>query len=198
MAVMEINKLWIKIIEDEFNHLNIPTIERGKFESKLFPLKLKKNEYLVREGDIPDKIAFVISGLFRAFYLTNKAEEKTIVFRGKGRVLSAYSSFVKDENSKFSIQALEDSIVLYISITDFEDLITGDNIWQIIIGNYYMNIYIEKEARERELLSNDAKTNYKKFLKDYPGLINRINHYHVASYLGISNVSLSRIRNEKN
>lgn len=193
---MEIDNIWIKIIKDEFYYLDIPKIESDKFISKLHPLKIKKNEYLVREGDIPYKIAFVISGLFRAFYLTHDAEERTIVFRGKGRVLSAYSSFVKDENSKFSIQALEDSIVLYISISDFEDLISGNNLWQIITGKYFMNIYIEKEARERELLSNDAKTNYKKFLKDYPGFINRINHYHIASYLGISNVSLSRIRKE--
>lgn len=194
---MNIDKLWLKVIQDEFDYLNIPTHESEKFISKLLPLELKRNEYLVREGDTPDKIAFVISGLFRAYYLTNKAEEKTIVFRGKGRILSAYSSFVKDENSKFSIQALEDSIVLYISIADFEKLKSGDNFWQVIMGKYFMNIYIEKEARERELLSNDAKTNYRKFLKDYPGLINRINHYHIASYLGISNVSLSRIRNGK-
>lgn len=195
---MEIDELWLKVIKDELEHLNIPCIESEKFISKLIPLRIKKNEYLVREGDIPEKIAFVISGLFRAFYLTEKAEEKTIVFRGEGRVLSAYSSFVEDENSKFSIQALEDSIILYLTITDFEELISGDSIWQIITGKYYMNIYIEKEARERELLSNDAKTNYNNFLHDYPGLINRIKHYYVASYLGISNVSLSRIRNEKN
>lgn len=194
---MKIDKMLLKVIYEEFEYLNIPKNELEKFESKLIQFNLKKNEYLVREGEIPDKIAFVISGLFRAFYLTNKAEEKTIVFRGKGKVLSTYSSFVKNENSKFSIQALEDSTVLYISIKDFEDLILGDNFWQIITGKYFMNIYIEKEARERELLSNDAKTNYEKFLRDYPGFINKINHYHIASYLGISNVSLSRIRNDK-
>ncbi len=193
---MEIDKSCINIIKDEFNHLNIPKIEMDKFESRLHLLKLKKNEFLVREGDTPDKIAIVITGLFRAFYLTPNGEEKTIVFRERGRVLSTYSSFVKDEDSKFSIQALEESVVLYITIKDFEILMSQDVCWQVITGNYYMNIYIEKEARERELLSNNAKTNYKKFLNDYPGLIHRINHYYIASYLGISNVSLSRIRKE--
>jgi len=194
---MEIEKPWLELIDSELDKLKIPVTERDKFKSKLLPLKIQKNEYLIREGAVPNKIAFVVSGLFRAFYLTDKAEEKNIVFRSVGRVISAYSSFVKDENSKFSIQALEDSFVLYISISDFEELISENSIWEIITGKYFMNIYIEKEARERELLSNDAKTNYLKFIKDYPGLIDRISHYHIASYLGISNVSLSRIRNKK-
>lgn len=193
---MKIDKLYIDYIKNEFKHLDIPQKEMDKFESRLNLLKLNKNEYLEREGDIPCKIAFVISGLFRAYYLTPNGEEKTIVFRGKGRVLSAYSSFVKDEVSKFSIQALEESVVLYITIKDFEELMSQHNCWQIITGKYYLDIYIEKEARERELLSNNAKKNYNNFLICYPGLINRINHYHIASYLGISNVTLSRIRKE--
>lgn len=191
------NSSWIEYLHSIFKDLNISDFEWEKIKSMLKPLHLSKNEYLVREGDKPDKLAFVISGLFRAFYLTEDGEEKTIVFRGKGKPLSAYSSFIENSNAKFSIQALEDSNLLYITIKEFEKLLSSNNFWQNITGKYYLNIFIEKEKRERELLSDDAETRYKNFLIDFPGLENRISHYLIASYLGISNVTLSRIRNKK-
>ncbi len=192
----EIKQSWIDYLYQIITDLRIPEKEWLKFKSYLSVLHLEKNEYLVSEGDVPRKMAFVISGIFRAFYLTESGDEKTIVFRGKGKPLSAYSSFIKNQYSKFSIQALEDSVLLYISIKDFEKLLSGDSFWQINTGKYYMNIFIEKEKREREFLSDDAETRYKNFLTEYPGLENKINHYHIASYLGISNVTLSRIRNK--
>ncbi len=191
---MGTKQFWIDSLKKDFSLLNIPAEEWVKFESMLSPYELKKNEYLVREGDAADKVAFIISGIFRAFYLTESGDEKTIVFREKGKIISAYNSYIKNDYSKFSLQALEDSVLLYINIKNFEILLSGNSFWQINTGKYYMNIYAEKEKRERELLSDDAETKYKKFLSEYPGLENRINHYHIASYLGISNVTLSRIR----
>ena len=61
-----------------------------------------------------------------------------------------------------------------------------------------MNLYAEKERREKSLLTDNAETRYRIFLKEYPGFIDRFKHYHIASYLGISNVSLSRIRRKLN
>ncbi|MDC7222985.1 MAG: Crp/Fnr family transcriptional regulator [Spirochaetales bacterium] len=183
-------------ISKELRRLNVPSEERERFLSRLKPLRLSKDEFLEREGERPEKIALILSGLFRAFYLTMKGEEKTIVFREKGRVLSAYSSFLAETACQFSLQALEESAVLYLTIGEFEELRKHHHCWDILRGDYYLNIYREKEARERDLLSGSAKTNYLNFLREYPGLINRINHYHVASYLGISPVTLSRIRKE--
>lgn len=120
---MEIDTSYLQYIRTKCAHLSIPKDEMDKFESYLTVQTVKKNEYLIREGDIPSTISFVISGLFRAFYLTSDGEEKTIVFRGKGRVLSSYSSYIKNVNSQFSIEALEESVVFSITIKDFEDLL---------------------------------------------------------------------------
>ena len=192
-----LNPAWVENIRKGFSDMNIPEGEIEKFRNMLKGLTVYTGEHLEREGDLPQKLAFVVSGIFRAYYLTEAGDEKTIVFRGVGKPLSAYSSFLKEEPAKFSIQALENSTVLYITIKDFERLLAGDSSWKINTGQYYMNLFIDKEKRERELLSDDAETRYLKFLKEYPGLINRINHYHIASYLGISNVSLSRIRSRQ-
>ncbi len=192
---MEIRKEWKDAIYTALQEFEIPEDEWKKFESCLQGIRLKNKDYLERQGEKPEYISIIIEGIFRAFYLTESGDEKTIVFRGPGKLLSTYSSFIDEKSSKFSIQALEDSIVLCISIEDFRKLIDENSFWQKIAGEYYTRLFIEKEKREHSLLSEDARTRYENFLKDYPELINRINHYYIASYLGISNVSLSRIRN---
>lgn len=185
-------ELWRNI----FSELKIPESQWHKFQNYLTPMEIKKDCFLIHQGDMPQKIAFIVSGLFRAYYTTEDGDEKTIVFRGAGKPVSAYSSHVKNQAAKFSIQALEDSIVLNISIKDFEELLTDHPFWKEVTSQYYMSLFIEKEKREKELMSDDAETRYNTFLKEYPGLIDRIQHYHIASYLGISNVTLSRIRHK--
>lgn len=160
-------------------------------------LNLQKGEYFVREGETPFKIGYIVKGVFKAYYLTEKGDEKTIIFRDEGHPISALSSNLDNIPAKFSIVALEDSELLYITIKDFNYLCKKDPFWEILLGKYYIKLFIEKEERERALLSDDALTRYKKFQQDFPGLENRINQYEIASYLGISNVSLSRIRGTK-
>jgi CRP-like cAMP-binding protein len=189
-------KQLIDDLQQSFNSFDIPEEEFNILESMLIPEVFKKKEFLAVEGNPADKVAFVLSGLFRAYYITETGDEKTIVFRGKGNIISSYDSYIKNKDSKFSIQALEDSTVLYITVKNFETLLASDSFWQINAGKYYMNLYAAKENRERDLLSDSAEKKYKKFLIEYPELESRINQYYIASYLGITNVSLSRIRSK--
>lgn len=193
---MNVEKEWLDLWHGILKERQIPVEEWSRFKQLIKVMKLKKGEFLIREGDIPDKLAFITSGIFRAYYTTDGGDEKTIVFRGPGRPLSAYSSHLEKQEAKFTIEALEDSALIYLSIQDFERLLSGHLFWKEETAKYFMSLFIEKEKRERELMSDDGETRYKKFLKEYPGLIDRINHYHIASYLGITNVSLSRIRNK--
>lgn len=188
-----------------FNELHSKLLEIGisnRNWNLLMPLiktmKLKKGQFFVRQGGIPKKIGYIHSGVFKAFYLTDKGDEKTIIFRDEGYPISALSSFIGNEASKFSIVALEDSEIFYITIDEFKKLVEFDPFWEIEMGKYYMKLFIEKEERERALLSDDAKTRYEKFKEKNPGIVNRIPLYEIASYLGISNVSLSRIRSQIN
>ncbi|MBN2627772.1 MAG: Crp/Fnr family transcriptional regulator [Spirochaetales bacterium] len=193
----DLKQAWTEEIRKGFSGRGIPLSQQNRFVERLSGLFLKKGEHMVREGDALRRVALILRGIFRAYYLTESGDEKTIVFRGSGKPLSAYSSFLKGEAAKFSIQALEDSLILFMGIGDFESLLSDEPAWKLYTSQYYMDLFIEKEKRERELLSDDATTRYARFLEDYPGWEDRINHYHIASYLGISNVTLSRIRNNK-
>ena len=172
----------------------VPDGQLKKGLTRLKHLSLGKGEHLVRQGEIPDKLAFIAEGLFRVYYITEEGDEKILVFREEGRMLSAFSAFLQNKDSWFGIQALEKSELLYISLNDYRQYLQEDPCWQVINSRYVEMIFIEKEKRESEFLSDDAETRYKKFLRKYPDLENRISQYHIASYLGITPVALSRIR----
>lgn len=191
---MQSKELLLKSMYKVISEKYIPKDEWEKVKSRISVLRLKKGDYLIRENEVPDKIAFISSGIMRYFCTNSSGEEKTIVLRSEGRFISAYTSHLENKESKLSIQALEDSVILYISISYYEELLRTNSYWRLFAWKQAMDVIIEKERREMEILSYDAETKYLKFREEFPGMEDRINHYHIASYLGISNVTLSRVR----
>lgn len=191
----EIEQKWIdKLYNELTKYTPIPESEWLKLTTKLSVLRFNKNDFFIHEGDKPDKLSFIVSGIFRVFYTSEKAEEKVLVFRAENKFLTAFSSFLENKPSVLSLQALEESLLLYIPLTDYNELLGGHSCWQIITSKLTQEIFIEKEKREREFLSDDAETRYLNFIRKYSDIENRINQYQVASYLGISHVTLSRIK----
>jgi CRP-like cAMP-binding protein len=199
MEELPVEEKWLKQgfgLLHEFSPVPVPENEWNKLTKNLKGLSLRKNEYFIKAGDIPDKLAFIFRGIFRVFYLSESGNENTLVFRDEGRPLSAYSSFLEKTGSRHYFQALEDSILLYILFKDWNDLLSGHPCWQIIYAKYLQVLFIEKENRETEFLSNDAETRYLTFLNKYPQIAKRVPNYQIASYLGITPEALSRLRNK--
>ena len=193
--ILSIEKLWeTRLYATLSEYTHIPELEWEKLLMQLRCVKLKKGEFFINVGDMPDKLAFIVSGIFRVFYTTESGDEKILVFREENRLLSAYSSFLGNTASKFSIQALEHSCLLYISLEDYNKLLSGHPCWQTISEKYTQLFLIEKEKKESEFLADSAQTRYENFMSKYPTFEERINQYHIASYLGVSPVTLSRIR----
>ncbi|MOA52811.1 hypothetical protein D3C78_1761660 [compost metagenome] len=97
------------------------------------------------------------------------------------------------EPSYFSIQALEDSVVIEIPYELQQDLMERDHGWERLVRKAVEKLYLKKEERERQLLFLDAGKRYCAFLESYPHIAKSLPQYHIASYLGISPVSLSRL-----
>jgi len=172
----------------------IPDEEWKKISPCMFLLKLNKGEFLEQAGDIPDKIAFIIFGICRYFCFNETGNEKTTVFRQAGGFISGYTSHLQGVCSKLSIQAMVETRLLCMSIEDYEEILRKSDFWQMYAFKQGMKVIIEKEQREMEILNASAETRYMKFRETFPGLENQVAHYHIASYLGMSNVTLSRIR----
>lgn len=175
----------------------IPDEEWAWLTGQFRPLFLGKHASFIRSGETPDTMAFILSGIFRVFYLTEAGDERILVFREEGRILSAFSAFLNDEPSWYTIQALEDAHLLSIPLQTYRQMLRRHPCWQTVTAKYTEQLFLEKEEREREFLSADAETRYENFLRKYPTLENRVHQYHIASYLGITPVTLSRIRKKR-
>ena len=192
---MEKNQYLARVRNELMKYGPIPDSEwekvaRASYES----LQFKKGQYFVRIGDIPDKMGFIWSGLFRVFYLTEQGDERILVFRGENRFLSAFSAFLEKQPSWYGIQALEPSLLLCFNLDHYQRLMSEHPCWSQISRKYVENLFVEKEKREREFLSENAETRYLNFLESYPDIEQRVPQYQIASYLGITPVALSRIR----
>lgn len=174
----------------------IPSSEWAKAVVLFKSLHLKKNEYFIRQGEQPDRLAFITSGLFRVFCNTESGEEKTLSFRTKGQFIAAYTPYLEDRETWYSIEALKESDLLYLTLDQHEELFASHPCWEKVFQNYIVRLFIEKEDRERSFLMEDAKTRYLRFKEKYPEIEQQIHQFHVASFLGISPVSLSRIRSD--
>jgi len=151
-------------------------------------------EYFIKAGEVPYKIAFVSSGLFRYVYANDRGDEFTKGIIAENFFLSSYSAMILGKPSYFSIEALENSQLLEINWSDFNRLKDNDIFWLQFLLKFVEKGFIIKEKRERDLLLLDAETRYRNFLTEFPGMEQRVKQGIIASYLGIQPETLSRIR----
>ncbi|HEY9651465.1 MAG TPA: Crp/Fnr family transcriptional regulator [Coleofasciculaceae cyanobacterium] len=155
---------------------------------------LNQNNFWVRAGEIPQTIGFVISGILRLYYVDADGNEFTKSFCAENSFVAAYSALLLKQPSRLFIQALEDTKLLIADYSTYRSLSESQSSLQQLNCRIAESLFIKKERREAALLLDDAKTRYLNFLQEYPGLETRLKQYHIASYLGITPVSLSRVR----
>lgn len=172
---------------------DIPGDEWNALKNRLARVTIPKGGHFLRAGDVPDKLSFVASGLFRVYFVTERGDERVMAFREEGRLISGFSPFPGQRTPNFGIQALEDSVLLQI-VLDPSAILGSADCWKEIYAKYMEMLFLEKEERERQFLSEDAETRYRAFRASHPGLEERVPQYEIASYLGITPVALSRIR----
>ncbi|WP_428025667.1 Crp/Fnr family transcriptional regulator [Arcobacter sp.] len=192
-------------IEKQFNILypilnNISPISQENWEiaKKYFKTKtLSKGEHLFYiEDDVKD-FYFLIEGLARYYYLTDDGKEFNKSFAEKqGHLLSSISSVSHGTGSPFSVEVLSSFTTLYISYKKLLELGEQYKQWNDLLLRIYENLVVKKEKREADFLLLSARERYEKFLEDYSMIEDAVPNYHIASYLGITDVALSRIRKE--
>ena len=175
-----------------------PASEWEIFATLFTPRKLDSADFFVRAGQASDSLCFVNAGLLRFFYETGDGKEFNKSFSKENEFAGNYSAYLTGTPPRFNIQALEDSHLLVAKFTAIAALFDRHPCWEKFGRSMAEQLYIKKEQREAEFLLDDATTRYRNFLLRYPGLEDRLAQYHVASYLGITPVALSRIRKKSN
>jgi CRP-like cAMP-binding protein len=164
--------------------------------SLLIPKKLRKRQYLLQAGDVCKWIAFVSRGCLRQYALDDQGKEHLLAFAVESGWISDAASFHAHEPSTSNIDALEDSELLLIDRAAQEKLAAIAPQWGLFLKRELENAYKDAIIRVSESVSLSAAERYTRFLAKYPDLFQRIPLHQIASYLGITPQSLSRIRKE--
>lgn len=178
---------------EKFMQAKIPQ-EVVKKSANMFTKKIiTKGDIVVHVGDIKKEIYFVTAGLLRSYYIDINGNDVTRFFTKEGALFCLEILF-DNKPSKRCIEALEDCTVMTIQYKDLKKLIE-DNIYCMKAYTKMLERSLEyKIERESGFLLKSATERYLDFKRMYPELEKRINQAYIASYIGITPVSLSRIR----
>lgn len=162
----------------------------GRYET------IKKGEYFFEGGKVCSKVAFVYEGIFRHFYQADSGDEVTYCFTLPENFITAYSSFVSNKKTDESIQALSDGSLFVFPKQAMERLINTRKNWMIFSKIIADRQYIKRENRILLLQKDSAKMKYEQLLHDKPEYIQSIPLQYLASYIGVTQRHLSRLRRE--
>ncbi|MFM7023262.1 MAG: Crp/Fnr family transcriptional regulator [Flavobacteriales bacterium] len=158
---------------------------------------VKKGEFILKEGQIAREIGFVLSGIFRVYQLVDGKEFTSYFnYSERNQFVSSFPSFLKQNNSFENIEALEDSEVLTVNFQQLNFLYQTSKNFERLGRIMAENNYLLSMERIQSLQYQSASDRYRIFMEIYPGLLNRIPHHYIASYLGITPESMSRIRKD--
>jgi CRP-like cAMP-binding protein len=175
----------------QFGNLNKQQIDLVK--TKMTELELKKEAYFSEAGMFPKQVGFIVEGVIRGCYYNNKGEEITRCFIGKDSLVVDYVNFESNTASSEYLQACTDCKLVVFSKHDWEELSNTIVGWDNIKNKMVQRCMFQK-SRKGPVISQDATTRYLEFMENYPLLANRIPLSYIASYLGVTQQSLSRIR----
>lgn len=176
----------------QFGNLNQQQIEL--ITSKAINLKLAKDTYFSEAGKISRQVGFIVEGVTRVCYYNNKGEEITKYFIDENNLVVDIDSFENEICSSAYVQAVTDCKLICFNKKDWKEL--SDTIigWDAIVQKIISKSLVQKVERRSPLVTEDATERYLKFLEIFPNIVNRVPLSYVASYLGITQSSLSRIR----
>jgi CRP-like cAMP-binding protein len=179
------NDFFVKISDKALNALS------NKFQYK----KITKNQALVKIGGVEKGIYIVLNGCLRSFFYQNE-KEYSLRFSFKNDIVSEYYSFMTNNPSTVCIEALVESEVLFIKKEDYEHLVSEFPDLVELESFLFKYLYLDKVRREKLFIALSAKEKYMQLLEQDKEVVRNISIKYIASFIGISPNSLSRIRRE--
>jgi CRP-like cAMP-binding protein len=175
---------YLKLTDEEFNAI----LSIAKENS------IKKKEHLVRANELCRKVVFFTEGYFRFYHSKNDGTEITSDFYFSPNFVTSYTSYLTDMPSVVSVQAMENMNVLTFEKSDLYSLFSEYHNIEKLGRLIAENVAINSEMHLFMLLNQPAEERYRNLLSEYPHFIKEIPLQYIASYLGITQETLSRIR----
>jgi CRP-like cAMP-binding protein len=170
--------------------------EWASVKSFFIPKKLRKRQYLLNAGDVCQYFCFVEKGLLRSFSVDAHANEHVVQFALEGWWISDMGSFLSGDNSIYNIEALEDAELLLLTKQAMDEMLNQISKMERYFRMLMQNNIVVLQRRILGTLSLSAEEKYKRMMLLYPDILQRSPQQYVASFLGITPETLSRVRKQ--
>lgn len=182
------------IIQNVQRKIALTTDEIATFTALLTQKKLRRRQYLLEAGATCDFMAFVSHGLLRSFTTDERGGEHVLQLAPEDFWIGDLYSFLTHQPSQYTLEALEDSEVVLITYDNLETLYVRVPAFERFFRLLIQNGYITAQQRLMCTISSLAQERYQEMIRQYPTLEQRVAQHQIASYLGITPESLSRIK----
>jgi len=168
--------------------------EQHLISTFLTPKKLRKKQYVLQEGDVCKYIAYVEKGALRAYTISEKGDEHIIQFALEGWLIADLYSFLTGEPATYNIDALEEAELVLISKSSYVELLKKLPKFETYIRVQLTSAYIAMQRRLTSIISFSLEERYSYFNQLYPDIAARVPQHMIASYMGLTAETLSRVR----
>ncbi len=184
------------IISDIFKDISFSQEEIVKIENKFEKLVLKKKDVLLKTGNTVRHQYYISSGCLRTYFVDNSGKEHTVQFAIKDWWISDYTAFFTTSKAVMTIDCIQDASVYKVSKMDMESLYIEIPQVETFFRKKMEFAFASFQKRIIGNLSQSTKDKYTSFINTYPNIEQSVKNYHIASYLGVTTETLSRIRKE--
>ncbi len=171
----------------------VPESEWQWLNDTIDAVELRRHQFLCEPETLPAYLYFLYDGLARFYYITDEGKEFNKAFSRSGDLVAPLTALATQTPPGFAIQLLSDSRVLRIPTRILLSLYDRHWCWDRVGRKLAEQTALRKERREKQLLLVSARARYDAFAQTYPGLEVVIPQKHIAAYIGITEVALSRL-----
>lgn len=159
------------------------------------PRKINKGDFFNMQSMVCNDLGLIVKGIFRIYYRDPQTkEDKNIFFFSEDQFVVSFRSFVSRKVCWYFIEAMEDSEIYFISHKDLNNLYETNANWARFGRLLAEHFFTIAQTRTEEFIFFSPEQRYLRLQEEHPHIVERIPAYHISSYLGITNPSLSRIR----
>ena len=184
------------IISEIFKGVFFSEKEENLMESKLEKLHLKKGVTILKAEDKVINQYYVYNGCLRTYFMDKSGKEHTLQFGVHDWWISDYTAFFTTTKAVMYIETIEEATIYQISKKSMEDLFIEIPQLETFFRKKMERAFASFQKRILANLAQSAKERYVSFINTYPNIEQTVKNYHIASYLGITTETLSRIRKE--
>jgi len=184
-----------QVLKESFQeHVSLTDEEWEMCKNNFRPKRMLKRQFLLQEGDVCRELAFVEKGALYSYTVDSKGNHHVIRFAFEGWWIADLQSFFTYNPTTFNIEVLEDSELLVLDRKNHQTLLDEISAYERYHRIIVQNAYVALQQRAENALGLTAEEKYRRLIEQNPEFMNRVPLNLVASYLGMSPETLSRVR----